>query len=239
MFEDLRPYVCTFESCYRLNYLFASRHEWFDHEESYHRREWYCKQCDLVSPSHQEFELHLQQHHPDLSGSANACARPILGIQQCPLCPATCASPRLRRHLGRHMQRLALLALRSHQHDNASMSDSRDHHDSEYTSDLDFRTNPSRSGEAQKLIAAESPPEPSDVTADELQTQPPQPKPAVDNSEKAPADINSPPGQEYGRTALEATVEKGHTEVVQTREVLENLGEWSVGRTSYISSTDL
>ena len=238
MFEDLRPYVCTFESCHRLNYLFASRHEWFDHEETYHRREWYCKQCDIVSPSHPEFELHLQQHHPDLSGSADACARPILGLQQCPLCSATCASPRLRRHLGRHMQRLALLALRSHQHDNA---DSRDHHDSKYTTDLEFRTNPSSSGEAQKLIADESPPEPRGVTPDQPQTQPPQPKPAVDNSEKAAADISSPPGQEYGRTAMEAVVERFlHVDVkmVQKREVLEDLGEWSVGRTSYISLTD-
>jgi len=151
VFEDLRPYVCTFESCHRMGYLFASRHEWFDHEETYHRREWYCKPCNLVSPSHPDFERHLQQHHPGLFGSAAACERPILGPQKCPLCPETYYTPRLRRHLARHMQRLALLVLRSHQHDNASISDGEGNPHSQDTSGLESLTNPSNSSAPPKF----------------------------------------------------------------------------------------
>ncbi|KAF8053829.1 hypothetical protein FPV67DRAFT_1443106 [Lyophyllum atratum] len=55
VFEDLRPYVCTFQNCHRANHLFASRHEWYDHEGTFHRREWYCKPCNFVSRSQPDF----------------------------------------------------------------------------------------------------------------------------------------------------------------------------------------
>ncbi|KAF8248394.1 hypothetical protein K440DRAFT_583636, partial [Wilcoxina mikolae CBS 423.85] len=32
VFQDLRPYVCTFEGCAKSNHLFDSQHEWFEHE---------------------------------------------------------------------------------------------------------------------------------------------------------------------------------------------------------------
>ena len=50
-FRDLRPYVCTFDSCTEPNRLFETRHDWFDHEVRYHRREWYCVECDFAFPT--------------------------------------------------------------------------------------------------------------------------------------------------------------------------------------------
>jgi len=124
VFKDLRPYVCTFQNCHKTNHLFASRHEWYDHEETFHRREWYCKACDTVSSSQSDFESHLRENHSDLQLELEQCERPIQGKQECPLCCCSFTRIRFRRHLARHMQRLALYGLRSHQYDIASKSSS-------------------------------------------------------------------------------------------------------------------
>lgn len=62
LFTDLRPYVCTFEECDLR--LFSNRQDLFQHEMSYHRRDWPCPfrhQEGHQSPD--DLRQHLRQHH--------------------------------------------------------------------------------------------------------------------------------------------------------------------------------
>lgn len=59
VFQDLRPYVCTFKDCAEASKLFTSRHEWFSHEAGVHRLEWFCHVCSQTSPSAADFRNHL------------------------------------------------------------------------------------------------------------------------------------------------------------------------------------
>ena len=45
VFEDIMPYVCTFEYCPSPDQLYGSCEEWFDHELQFHRQEWHCEPC--------------------------------------------------------------------------------------------------------------------------------------------------------------------------------------------------
>ena len=123
VFQDLRPYVCTFESCTKPNHLFESRHEWYDHEVRHYRREWYCAKCTVAFPTIVKFTHHLKESHPALlveeqevsaqEVSAH-CERALSVPQQCPLCPLGSepyTAHRLRSNLSRHMQQLALFTL--------------------------------------------------------------------------------------------------------------------------------
>ncbi|RDW61415.1 hypothetical protein BP5796_11307 [Coleophoma crateriformis] len=62
VFQDLKPYVCTFEECDLK--MFKSRREWFTHELQLHRREWTCQECSHKPFSTQaEFLGHLISSH--------------------------------------------------------------------------------------------------------------------------------------------------------------------------------
>ncbi|KAF8243837.1 hypothetical protein K440DRAFT_497530, partial [Wilcoxina mikolae CBS 423.85] len=117
VFRDLRPYICTFNDCPRSNYLFESRTDWYQHETELHRREWHCKACEKTISSHSAFEKHLQELHPSLTRPEqlqtmiNRCERPIQSAQACPLCPEELPPTRFQRHLGQHLQQVALFVL--------------------------------------------------------------------------------------------------------------------------------
>jgi len=120
VFRDLRPYVCTFDSCTKPNHLFETRHDWYDHEVQHHRREWYCAECTVTFSTSSGFTHHLKEIHRaflrderDVSALVGGCERAMSGPQQCPLCVGRSehASQQLRSHLGRHMQQLALFTL--------------------------------------------------------------------------------------------------------------------------------
>ncbi|KAF8533857.1 hypothetical protein BDD12DRAFT_465179 [Trichophaea hybrida] len=117
VFRDLRAYVCTFKECKRSEYLFVSRHEWFQHERAEHRRQWVCSACSIIFDSKEEFRQHLHDTHPDqtlqsqLEILIERAERPIETAQPCPLCKEPFPPHQLQRHLGRHMQQIALFVL--------------------------------------------------------------------------------------------------------------------------------
>jgi len=127
VFRDLKSYVCTFVDCDAE--LFSSQHEWFLHENQKHRREWTCHFC-----KHRPFRAssalknHILAKHskngpkdelPDIvANSEEPINRPA--ASDCPLCDDWEKSfaqsqhgdlSKLRKHLGRHMEQLALFAL--------------------------------------------------------------------------------------------------------------------------------
>ena len=163
VFRDLRPYVCTFDSCTKPSRLFETRHDWYDHEVRHHRRGWYCAECAIVFPTSSSFIRHLKEIHPALSVEeqdvpmlADNCERALNTPQQCPLCstPSEHTGPRLRSHLGRHMQQLALFTLprldiRENEGENRSSKaelgrrGSSDKEDKEEMSELEFNSSQS------------------------------------------------------------------------------------------------
>ena len=135
VFQDLKPYVCTFEECDLK--IFADRSTWFSHELQAHYIEWCCPFC-THSPlqSLQSFEDHLQNRHAQkfikeqLSALGATCQQSVEKISPhaCPFCDEWFvklkdANPDLagemlvvtltqfQHHVGTHMEQLALFAL--------------------------------------------------------------------------------------------------------------------------------
>ena len=135
LFTDLRPYVCTFEECDLK--LFADRHVWFEHELEYHRLEWCCRFCSH-SPFQSQAGLkgHMLSRHPEFSSpiqlspllqaskqvvqsiAASACTfcdweSTLMEVQEEALQTETLVVTleQFRRHVGSHMEQLALFAL--------------------------------------------------------------------------------------------------------------------------------
>ncbi|CCX34318.1 Similar to Serine/threonine-protein phosphatase 6 regulatory ankyrin repeat subunit A; acc. no. Q505D1, partial [Pyronema omphalodes CBS 100304] len=117
VFRDLRPYVCTFKDCQQGSHLFGSRHEWFNHERDTHRREWHCNICDKALPSTEQFRQHLVKKHKltlspgDHHIVIDRAERSVETKQNCMLCRQEFLPRRLRSHLGRHMEQIALFIL--------------------------------------------------------------------------------------------------------------------------------
>jgi hypothetical protein len=118
VFRDIRPYMCTFPACAKLEHLFGSQQEWFEHELEVHRRSWYCNQCNQTFFSVETFKKHLQTAHSDsfsegfLPTVIERCTRPDESPQECPLCGEMQTFNCLQRHLGSHLQQIALFVLR-------------------------------------------------------------------------------------------------------------------------------
>jgi len=130
--QDLQPYVCTFKDCSLK--LFSSRHEWFEHELANHRRTWRCDECVISFPSVEAFRAHLNTCYPsttlstDLKALISRAEQTVGQIPalDCPLCDAlnselqklnhtqedvTVSSECFKKHLGRHLEKVALFAL--------------------------------------------------------------------------------------------------------------------------------
>ena len=148
VFADLRPYVCTFEECDLR--LFADRHMWFNHELECHRAEWFCRFCSHPPfGSEARMKAHMGHQHGAFS-SPNQIPLLIKASKQsvdhipataCPLCDWDTALRGLnshtpqneklvvtleefRRHLGTHMEQLALFALPRRYKDGEDNADS-------------------------------------------------------------------------------------------------------------------
>ena len=117
--------------------LFADRRSWFDHELTCHRLEWCCRFCSHPAFANQEkLAAHIHARHSQLSSSAQLrvllhASRQVVDrvpAADCLLCDwdsilkqkNTTASPnetlvvtldQFCRHLGSHMEQLALFAL--------------------------------------------------------------------------------------------------------------------------------
>lgn len=117
VFEDLQPYVCTYGDCDLYDHFFESRDAWFQHEALHHRSKWFCN-----TDSHSEYESkedflsHMKFDHGQKFDEAQFSAlkdmfrRPSRSIEgTCNLCQRH--STKLKSHLSRHLQQVALFAL--------------------------------------------------------------------------------------------------------------------------------
>ena len=131
---DLASYCCTFNNCNEE--LFESRRDWFNHEMEVHRQEWLCSFCMSYHVDAKEFASHMTEFHKSaftrtqLPGVVEKAARPLRRIpaSACPLCdfeeevrgrsiavlPNEAITVRpgvFRRHLGQHLEQVALFVL--------------------------------------------------------------------------------------------------------------------------------
>ncbi|KAH5405232.1 hypothetical protein HBI46_202490 [Parastagonospora nodorum] len=133
---DLRPYVCTFGNCDVK--LFADRKTWFEHELQTHRATWRCHFCNHDDfPVKEALQNHMHHKHSQigedqLGALLDAGRRPntFFKASDCPFCdnwdmylrakehpplppqePVAITLIEFRRHVGSHMQDLALFAI--------------------------------------------------------------------------------------------------------------------------------
>lgn len=128
--SDLEPYVCTYTGCSLETY--QSQRAWFDHELLIHRGTWPCLRCDEVDDTAEVLQNHIKTHHSDqispeqLPMVVEQSRRQIRFIHpdECPFCDEEWASgettdpgvlvvtlDEFRRHVGQHLQRIALFSL--------------------------------------------------------------------------------------------------------------------------------
>ena len=121
IFQDLRPWVCTYVNCNESTQLYDRWKDWSIHEQSAHNRIWRCPHHPKDPfDSVQEFKEHWQQQqHLDgrtsLDDIAATCATTSNSPRRlCPICH--CAKETvddLQQHLATHLQRIAVFALPS------------------------------------------------------------------------------------------------------------------------------
>jgi uncharacterized C2H2 Zn-finger protein len=130
VFQDLRPYFCTFRDCSQESHMYEGRHEWFAHESEMHRREWFCRKCKKAFPSSEDFREHLLKQHKHLMSDSKEHlealiargGRAIEEKQKCPLCREEHAPKQLRSHLGRHLEQISLFILPEDSEENEDSS---------------------------------------------------------------------------------------------------------------------
>ncbi|KAF2462402.1 hypothetical protein BDY21DRAFT_13759 [Lineolata rhizophorae] len=139
--RDLKPYVCTFQGCDAK--LFPERRAWFKHELEQHRVKWKCRFCPktiAAFSSRRSLEIHIESHHsgkvvPEtLPTLLELCCQPLdrIAASDCPFCGdfekklrltnsrysakdiILVSQAQFRRHVGFHMEQLALFALPKH-----------------------------------------------------------------------------------------------------------------------------
>ncbi|KAF7553521.1 hypothetical protein G7Z17_g3535 [Cylindrodendrum hubeiense] len=121
IFGDLRPYTCLFSGCVESNKDFDRRHHWQLHVSQYHLRSWFCPfKCEGTFPSTLDLKQHMSQIH--LSNAPEEQLDAIINLgeksaskddtNQCPLCACTMLGLKpYVKHVGRHLEQLALYAL--------------------------------------------------------------------------------------------------------------------------------
>jgi hypothetical protein len=117
VFNDLKPYICTFPSCELEDQIFADRSQWWQHETEVHRFEWHCNTRHHQTYDDQErFLRHMQEEHSTSFTSKQLCE--LTSIFRSPLTKAAGVcnlcfrhSENLKSHVSRHLQRIALFAL--------------------------------------------------------------------------------------------------------------------------------
>lgn len=125
VFQDLQPYMCTFENCYQPQQSFGLRTEWFRHEAFEHRSEdvWRCggQSCQIEFDSQDDYEEHLRASHGDLLQSMDLdaltkdfkhLAMPSSRGHLCIVCGAVVSDVQdLKVHIGSHMELFALASM--------------------------------------------------------------------------------------------------------------------------------
>ncbi|CVL02217.1 uncharacterized protein FMAN_08287 [Fusarium mangiferae] len=123
VFGDLRPYTCLFSRCAESNTDFDRRHRWQLHVSQYHWRTWSCPfNCGSTFQSGVELRDHIRHKHlPNASDEHlnTVVARGEVSVssdvtQECPLCRRAISGLKSYiKHVGRHLEQLALFALPS------------------------------------------------------------------------------------------------------------------------------
>jgi hypothetical protein len=99
--------------------LFASRHEWIEHDRT-HRTTYFCSgDCQQTFARQSDFEDHMQTVHPNtfsksqLPALVKMCQRTLPSGAEavCPLCSRQLLTGQIQRHLARHLEELSLFAL--------------------------------------------------------------------------------------------------------------------------------
>lgn len=122
VFNDLEPYMCTFDDCLRAEKTYGLRDDWFKHELESHRvvKVWACQSCQIEYRSAQEFEAHLQEKHDSICGPQQMAMMVSLcmkhsqrhqGQEHCPLCSVKMKSVELKAHVANHLEQLALTSV--------------------------------------------------------------------------------------------------------------------------------
>ncbi len=121
VYNDLRPFLCTFEECTFPTETYQSRRAWFNHELQNHRRLWTCNgHCKMTFKTEDLMVVHIQEHsRTALTDSqslilARMCVNPIKETvtSKCPMCNLTITGlSKFSKHLGGHLEELALFAL--------------------------------------------------------------------------------------------------------------------------------
>jgi ankyrin repeat protein len=119
MLRDLQPYSCTHQHCETPEKLYASRHEWIEHELWAHRKIWQCSvhpNEEYSSP--QSYEEHIRQHHADIAEShlpvlvSMAESTSSKTTRACPICYYDESVPsKLQNHIAFHLESIASFAL--------------------------------------------------------------------------------------------------------------------------------
>lgn len=144
VFSDIRAYVCTSKRCGML--MFDSFTAWRSHEMD-HRREWFCPLCNLLHHDKSKAGMHLTRDHGEFAGHHDidmllqTSSRPSehLPADDCPFCDwgtilrernhtpqehdLTVPSKRFMKHLGRHLEEIALFVMPQSEEDIRSSGD--------------------------------------------------------------------------------------------------------------------
>ncbi|KIY02879.1 uncharacterized protein Z520_01344 [Fonsecaea multimorphosa CBS 102226] len=120
LFADLEPYVCTSNQCVQGPKTYATQDAWIHHElyTHYIQYVWSCETCSEEWLDEGAFCEHLasthhmsEEHIPTVS---KLCVKPsdtVPSQMQCPLCLFDCSFESYYKHLGDHLQQLALTSV--------------------------------------------------------------------------------------------------------------------------------
>lgn len=120
--RDIRPYVCTFPDCnVDPNKLYSSRRAWFEHELTFHRRQWSCPLgCATAIGDLTSFQAHIASEHPthvhELSSHALPRGQeiPANAEARCPFCTMNIKPRRkIESHIAWHQVQVGLMVLQS------------------------------------------------------------------------------------------------------------------------------
>jgi len=122
VFNDLEPYMCTFDGCLRAEKTFGIREEWFHHELETHRitKVWVCRSCVREFDTAKSFEAHLQNKHNNIAGPSQMAMMVKLCMKHsekrleeevCPLCAMKLSVEALKGHIANHLEQLALTSV--------------------------------------------------------------------------------------------------------------------------------
>jgi hypothetical protein len=119
VFEDLKPYICTFPSCDLKDHLFRDRSQWWQHETKMHRFAWHCNLPHHRSYDDREDFIHhmREEHRTSFTDKQLDVVTSMFRIPSekpagvCNLCFRY--STNLKSHISRHLKRIALFALPS------------------------------------------------------------------------------------------------------------------------------